>query len=57
MQNEGDLPKMQDTNTLGREWRYYKKDIDQAKRIKKKQDEKKAEMEKRNAGKSAYGDY
>jgi hypothetical protein len=28
MQNEGDLPKMQDTNTLGREWRYYKKDIE-----------------------------
>ncbi len=48
---------MQDTNTLGREWRYYKKDIDQAKRIKKKQDEKKAEMEKRNGGKSTYGDY
>ena len=47
--NEGELPKMESTYTLGREWRYYKKDLDKARRIKKKADERAAER------KSQYG--
>ena len=41
-ENEKDLPKLQDTNTLGREWRYYKKDIEKARRVWKKQNEREA---------------
>lgn len=44
--NEGELPKMESTYTLGREWRYYKKDLDKARRIKKKADERAAERNK-----------
>lgn len=42
LQNESDLPKLEDTGTLGREWRYYKKDIEKARRVRKKQNEREA---------------
>lgn len=33
-ENEDQLPRMMDSTTLGREWRYYKKDIDKIRRMK-----------------------
>jgi hypothetical protein len=37
-ENEDQLPQMMDSTTLGREWRYYKKDIDKIKRQKRNEE-------------------
>ena len=52
-QNEADLPKLEDTGTLGREWRYYKKDIEKARRVRKKQNER--EANNRGGSRNTYG--
>lgn len=46
-----------DTGTLGREWRYYKKDIEKARRVRKKQNEREASRSQpqRRDNRSSYG--
>lgn len=41
---------MESTYTLGREWRYYKKDLEKQRRNKKKADERAAERNKAQYG-------
>ena len=38
--DQDQVPNLENIISLGKEWKYYKKDLDKAKRIKKKQDEK-----------------